>query len=380
MSISEQIASDTRVQIRVDLGGGRLVAKLGIDVLAVEKDENGNGLLGNIRSKAPDTARLLESVKDTGVIFDQILVYAEFNAEQGKIIYYVADGHQRLIVAKKNGDKFVYVQIVTTWTSREMAYKAAISKQYARFEMTDKDLFGIMKQKKLTVAELVKITGKSEATLTRMNKICEHVTLVDAVVEGAIAMHVAAKLIDECKENPRRLTAFLNSFEDEYTEAKKQALHYENRYKVEGRPKKRDLQDLAKVSHYFKGFNSEKWMGAINDVKADAPFDPNQRLEIDNQKAVAKAEIEIGDATSLWDDQIPIYFRGGQKHKDMTLKNLKQFRDSLQMIRNNMEVIIERREKLEVQAAVPMPSANPITEFQAPEKPEEQSTDMDVTQ
>ncbi len=375
MSISQMIASDSRVQVRADFGDGRLLVKIATGVLSVDTE-----MLGKIRSKAPKTERLLESIKATGAIFDQILVYATVDSETGEVVYYVADGHQRLKTAKENGDEFVFVQIVTRWNSLEEAYKAAISKQYARFEMTDRDLFGIMKANKITVSELEKITGKSETQLLRMKKICDHDIFVEAVGQGAIAMHVAAKLIDKCKENPQRITALINSFTDDYRKAEETAAHYANRYDVEGKPKKRELRDLAKVSSYFKGFKTDDWESAIEDVDAKGGFDSEKRLEFKQQAAPAKAKIEVSDAQAIWADTIGVFFHGGQKHGEMSLKNLKMFRGSLPMIGDNLDAIIQQRELVEAKQAVPIPPANPVVEVNPPKKPKKQSAKMDVTE
>jgi hypothetical protein len=88
--------------------------------------------------------------------------------------------------------------------------------------------------------------------------------------------------------------------------------------------------------------------------------------------------VSAGEARAVWQDEIPIYFHGGQKHEQMTVKNLERFRDSLGMIGEKLNVIIERRRLAEIKDANPIPQSNPTTEIKTPKKPKKQSPEMGV--
>jgi hypothetical protein len=239
--------------------------------------------------------------------------------------------------------------------------------------MQDKDLFGIIKENKITNQELVTMTGKSETTILRMRKVSSHQVLIDLIDEQAITTGTAVRLVDKCDKNPTKIAAMIQSIKNKLADARKESDHYKNKYKIDGKPKKKNLADLATVAYYFKDLKLDEWESAINDVQTN-----DVELKFDQKNAKSKAEIEVSEAKQIWDEEIAIYFIGGQRHDDMSLSNLRKFRDSLPMIGGKLDAIISRRELAEAKQAIPMPPSNPTVAINPPKKPKKQSSEMGV--
>lgn len=134
-------------------------------------------------------------------------------------------------------------------------------------------------------------------------------------------------MIDKCKKNPQKIAAVLASLQAMKTKYEAEAKHYKNKYDVEGTPKHRKLADQAKLSHYFKGEDWEKW-GTV--IESDTAIDSqNNMLNFGADTSVAKATVSVLETATPWEEEIAIYFTGGQKHQDMSLANLEAFRKAI---------------------------------------------------
>lgn len=377
MSIVNRIVSDPKLEVIADLKDGRIIVRIAVE--CIEK----HPMLSKIRGKSPEIDRLQASMQKTGntAVYPVLLYASELDGEGHDsefLHYFIADGHQRVQAALNNGNEQLVAQIITRWTTAEDAFNECVSIQYARFEMKDIDLFSVLREGKLTDQELIATTGKSESTITRMRKVCHYPTVVDLIDKECLTTNSAAGLLDACNKNDGKIQALLRTLETRRDAYQKEADYWANKFKVEGRrPKNRKLADMENLKTYFAKEDLDQWKDVLNSKDPNA-IDASGCLAIPTDVTAAKASIRVDDRGTLWEDEVAIYFDGGQKHDDMTLENLTSFRKSLPMIGEQLDAIIKRRRKLEASNAIPMPSASPTIDIKAPAAPKPQSTEMEA--
>ncbi len=389
MPLNQRIMADTRIEIQADLGDDRIIAKIAVDLIW------NHPLLSKIRGKSPEIERLQMSMQKTGdtAVYPILLYASETNegvAEPNTttqqspesdllLSYYIADGHQRLRAARNNGNTHIVAQIITRWNNAEDAFHECVQLQYARFEMRDIDLFSILREGRLTDQELLGLTGKSESTITRMRKVCGHKLLTELIDQHCLTTNVAARLIDKCNKNEEKIKSLLDTLAAKRVSYQREADHWANKFAVEGsRPKNKKLAAMDQLATYFEREDWTHWEDVLDTKDRDSIDPASGCLNLKADAAVAKASIRVDDRGTLWEDEIAIYFDGGQKHNDMTIENLQAFRDQLPTIGTQLDAIIRRRKKLEAVKEIPIPSSNPTVPIAPPEPPASQSTEMDV--
>ena len=287
--LENAIKSDTTISPLILLEGQRYVIRIDVDLLRTHPT------LTSIRGKTPEIDLLRASMANTGgtSVYTPCL-YAEVSDEG--VFYYIADGHQRVQAAKDNGQKYLVCQVITRWHTVDQAFRECINIQSARFEMSDQDVFSILKLNNLTVAEVATQTGRKETTLQKMKNVCDHALLTKLIDKGVITTNVASNIVVKCNKNGLKINAFLNSLQDEFNAKEKEADHWRNKL---GPNPKGKLKEKTDVKTYFKGFDWKSWEDAVDGdgkVKTEGG-----RATLDLSGAGSKASADslvVGDTAS----------------------------------------------------------------------------------
>jgi hypothetical protein len=364
--LENAIRGDSNVEFLIALEGDRLVIRIPVD--SIEQHPT----LSAIRGEAPDIALLTASMASSGntSVYTPCL-YAELSA--GEVVYYVADGHQRVQAAKDNGITHLVCQVITRWLNDTDAFRECVNIQAARFEMTDSDVFSILKTSVMSVAEVAKHTGRKESTLQKMKNVCIHKVLTDLIKAEVMSTNVASNLIIKCNKSQPKINALLNSLQDIYAEKLTEANHW--RDKLGPNPKDKKLKEKTQVASYFKNFDWKKYEDAV-DKDGNTKF-VNARIVLDltADEIPSTESLVVGDTASAWEKEIPIVMTTPE-HDKLPLEHLESFLLSLPLIQKNFETIIARRKAAIVKSDLPLFSGNPVVTIDAPAAPKKQVPDM----
>ena len=73
-----------------------------------------------------------------------------------------------------------------------------------RYEVGDEDVLSILSTRKLTNKEVADRTGRSEATISRLEKVAGHPWAWEVIRGGVLGYNVMGKLIDACNSNVQK--------------------------------------------------------------------------------------------------------------------------------------------------------------------------------
>jgi hypothetical protein len=254
--------------------------------------------------------------------------------------------------------------------------------QYARYEMCDADIVSVLKTGLLTVKEVSDLTGKSETTVLRLEKVSKHDWLWSIIQSGAIGYSPACKLLDAADGNRDKLAALRNSLEARYRDAEKQAKHWRDQIRSQkGRKVDAKLRAKQRVKTYFEGVDWDDWEAAMEDAEPVKNGSGDLVLDLsdaDGSNRRSKA-VWVGD-TPDWQKEIAVHNFFGEKHEHIPVEDFDKVLSQWDKIREKIEAIRRQKCHAEAQEAHPIPSSNPVVEVVEPEDPAEQTTDFEVRQ
>lgn len=370
-SLFEHLKADKRLEILAELDG-RLFLRIPIDLLEVHT------IIKKVRGQHPQDINLLRSsIQATGGSVYPLCIYAALDAD-GVLHLYVLDGGQRLRAAREARHSHVICQYLARWTNVEIALGDALSLNAARYEVADEDLFSILDTKTLTTKQVAELSGRSESTVERFEKVREHDWLRAAIREGAIGYVPAGKLIDACGGNPARLAALRNTFMARFNEYKEMADRWANEMKGKKRKWPKRARDKAKLASYFKGTSWKEWEDALRDPDGiEQISEGGYRIKFEEDASSKKAPVRIGDAMD-WKEFFALFDFFGKKHDDVATEDIAMVLKRMPEIQAKVEAIYRQRIREEVAMEDAIPISNPVVTPEPTQPPTPQKPTMKV--
>lgn len=322
-----------------------------------------------IRGKDPTDLSLLQSsMKETEGPLYMPCLYAEFHGEQLKL--FVVDGHQRLASAKVNHNKTIVCQYVSRWDTAQKAFREAVGVQWAHYEPTEADVVSILRSGKLTQAEIASKTGLTESKVSRLAKVADEdlAWLYGAVKDGIIGLGMAGKLVDACNKNGDKLTALKNTFVAKREMAEEQRLYWENHMKSRKRKWDKRTKDKAKIATYYKGFDWNPWVDALDADEGIVEVNGVPCLDLDETTTATKSGVRIGDV-SEWKKEFAIYGLFEKKIDEVDEEDIGYVLERWDYLREVLTAIRDGES---------IPSLNPTKMIPAPPPPTSQKPRMKV--
>jgi hypothetical protein len=371
LMIIESIKKDSDVTYIAEIDGDRHLIKVPLGILQ-EHDK-----ISKIRHDSPDNVDLLQnSMKQTGgTSVYTPCVYVEL--KEGKPVFWIADGHQRVKAAKANGDKTIVVQYVSRWQNVTDAMRDTMGLQWARYDVSDDDIISIIQTGKLTNKEISVGTGKSEAVVSRLAKLAGHAWLQQMVKDRVLGYNNAAMLIDAAGSNSAKLSALQLSLTEKYDEAKEQATRWSNRIKTDRRAWDSKAKAKAKIATYFKDVDWKQWKFVLESEDPVQDTDGSYHLDFGADSSVTGKGVWIGDIKD-WEKEIAVHGFFGSKIDELNTEDIVDVLENWDDIRLKIEAIRDRRLHAEAAKSHPIPSSNPIEDISSPEPPEDQDVEMSI--
>ena len=296
------------------------------------------------RLSDPENVDLLaESCRKTSGPLYPLLVFFERQAD-GELVPFVADGHQRLRVARQQGFETVLAIWVSTWQSLPDAYESGISTNWARYAVGERDLYAILAAKVLPTAEVVRLTGLSKSTVDRLELIAAQDWMVPHVGDHGLNTTTAYKLLAATAKNPEKLEALRTSFLEFAEASQKKAGTWAAKIQAE-RHKRWAKQDRAKAKpgHYFRSKDWTVWLEALEDEDGIVVgTDGRRRLRFSDAPIEKFDKARVGDAEE-WRERYAVQGLFGKKHSEVAIDDLQEIVDQLPFVEQQLRAILEHR-------------------------------------
>jgi hypothetical protein len=352
-SIIDRIKQDERVTYLIEVSGERHL--IDVPVALLEEHE----VISKARAKSPANVDLLrDSIGKTGnaPVYMPCIYVA---GDEPVLRYFIVDGAQRVRACSAER---LTVQFIGRWTSIELALADAVSLNFARYEVSDQDVLSILNTGKLTNREVADRTGRSEATIHRLEKVAGQPYCWEVIQAGVLGYLQMGKLIDACNSNPLKLQALQNTLTEKFGDASAKAKAWQHRIKTD-KSRKYGGKEKAKaqIKTYFRDFNWDLWQLLLkSDDGIDTAADGRPRLRLEDRAPGAKGKaVWIGDVTD-WESEFAVYGLFGSKMSEVLTEDLQLVWNQWDYITEMVRAQLDRRLHAEAAQAHPLPSQNPI--------------------
>jgi hypothetical protein len=335
MELIDALKAEADLVHLASMGNGRELFRVPIGRLGTREE------FKSLRANDPgedDFKVLQRSVSQRGVFYPP-LVFAELTA--GALKLFLVDGHQRYRAAKDRGDHVLDVCICTQWGAVEDAMRDGVSAQFARFAVGDEDILSIADTGKVSIGEMVTLTGFSEGKIRMLYNVAEHPRLAAIVREGLVSASRMSGLIKRCENHPGKLEALGNTMQARAVHARREAKKWTNRIKSD-RSKKWDRKAIQKSDpvSYFSAEDWTKWSDALGESKLAAQIVDSTDGPVLDLGPRSKLAVRLGDAEE-WKDTFALYNIAGLKHEDVDLDSLGEFIDELDQFKAYVTSVYE---------------------------------------
>jgi hypothetical protein len=364
-SLIDRIKADERVSYLIEVSGDRHL--IDVPVALIEEHET----IAKARAKAPANVDLLRDsitrTGDTPVYMPCVYVAGD----EPVLRYFTVDGAQRVRACSAER---LTVQYISRWTSIELALADSVSLNFARYEVGDQDVLSILNTGKLTNKEVADRTGRSEATIHRLEKVAGQPYCWEVIQAGVLGYVLMGKLIDACNSNRDKLQALQNTLTAKFEDARARAREWQHRIKTD-KSRKFDAKAKAKaqIKTYFKDHNWDLWqlmLQSDDGIFTDADGTLKLRLDEGTPSAKGKA-VWIGDVKD-WEAEIAVYGFFGAKVGDILTEDMKKIVDNWDSIGDRVRKHLDRRLHVEAARKYPQPSQNPTAKPELPPEPSPQ--------
>jgi hypothetical protein len=321
MELIDALKAEADLVHLASMGNGRELFRVPIGRLGTREE------FKSLRANDPgedDFKVLQRSVSQRGVFYPP-LVFAELSGDAVKLS--LVDGHQRFRAAKDRGDDVLDVCICTQWVAVEDAMRDGVSAQFARFAVGDEDILSIAATGKVSIGEMVTLTGFSEGKIRMLYNVAEHPRLAAIVREGLVSASRMSGLIKRCENHPGKLEALGNTMQARAVHARREAKKWTNRIKSD-RTKKWDRKAIEKSDpkSYFSGEDWTKWTDALGEARPAAQIVDSTDGPVLDLGPRSKLAVRLGDAEE-WKHTFAVYNLAGLKHEDVDIDSLGEFID-----------------------------------------------------
>jgi hypothetical protein len=361
-SIIDRIKADERVRYLIEVSGERHLIDLPVALL--EEHE----VIAKARAKSPANVDLLrDSIAKTGNT--PVYMPCVFVAGDEPVLHYFnVDGKQRV---RASLAEWLTVQYIGRWTSIELALADAVSLNFARYEPTDQDVLSILNGGKLTNKEVADRTGRSEATIHRLEKVAGQPYCWEVIQAGVLGYVQMGKLIDACGGDPLKQRALQNTISEKVGDASAKAKEWQHRIRTD-KSRKYGVKEKAKaqIKSYFRDFNWDHWQLLLqSDDGIDTAADGRLRLRLDDKAPGAKGKaVWIGDVKD-WESEFAVYGLFGSKQGEVLTEDLQMVWNNWDYITGMVRTQLDRRLHAEADKAHPLPSQNPTITPEPPPEP-----------
>lgn len=214
------LQADPEIDFVAVVTGKRAIIDVPLDRIKSHDD------LKKIRASSPDLALLRASIKEVsqGDSLYSITLYA--TEIKGDLWLFVADGHQRLQSLRDAGTMRTTAQVALYLRDEKDAMELGASSNLARYDMSDTDIFSVIRTGKVSDSRLKAITGFNETKFARYKLIAGNETVADLVGDKAIGFMTGVSLIEACNKNPDRLVALERELTDLNTQVEQDRNEY----------------------------------------------------------------------------------------------------------------------------------------------------------
>jgi hypothetical protein len=345
------IRKDESVTILLELPD-RMILRVPLDRIKLDPAMQG-------RSKSPKIAGLVRDTKDDQPLYNPI---AWPEIEEGKLVFSIVDGFQRIQAMRLNHKEFAYVQFFPKWeTKREAFLRGGTAANCIRFEYSQPDYLKIAAQSGMTAGELELCTNLSRTQAERYSKVARFPELAVLVQRGLVTVSLLSSLTDSCDNDIKRLERLIKALLDkakdslELSQAAKAELKQRKGQKVDG-----SLKRAADERSYWRSID---WVS----FKLNLEDGQEVSVEKGGQQTVA---VRVGSKADWKNGTLPLWISGPPLSR-VTTDDLQKLKASIPDVLANLETVIQ--ERLDAERKFPSGS-NSVREKETRTPPTEQGT------